>query len=93
MLNKTRKNGMDMIWSDYGPHYVKVRKMCMLELFSIKRVEMLRPIREDEVTAMVESIYNDCTRPGNKLNNLICFFFYILLTYLNVLMWIVYGRE
>ncbi|XP_028104401.1 cytochrome P450 98A2-like [Camellia sinensis] len=58
------RDGKDLIWADYGPHYVKVRKVCNLELFTPKRLEALRPIREDEVTAMVESIFNDSTNPG-----------------------------
>ena len=58
------RDGQDLIWADYGAHYVKVRKVCMVELFSPKRLEALRPIREDEVTAMVHSIYNDCTAQG-----------------------------
>jgi coumaroylquinate(coumaroylshikimate) 3'-monooxygenase len=65
-IAKFSKNGMDLIWSDYGPHYVKVRKLCTLELFSMKRLDALRPIREDEVTAMVESIFKDCVKPENK---------------------------
>ncbi|PIN19643.1 Cytochrome P450 CYP2 subfamily [Handroanthus impetiginosus] len=65
-IAKFSKNGMDLIWSDYGPHYVKVRKLCTLELFSMKRLEGLKPIREDEVTAMVESIFKDCIEPENK---------------------------
>ncbi|KAL0455720.1 UNVERIFIED_CONTAM: cytochrome [Sesamum latifolium] len=59
------RDGQDLIWADYGPHYVKVRKVCTVELFSPKRLEALRPIREDEVTAMVESIYKDFTAPDN----------------------------
>ncbi|CAI0554868.1 unnamed protein product [Linum tenue] len=51
---KFSRDGQDLIWADYGPHYVKVRKVCTLELFTPKRLEGLRPIREDEVTAMVE---------------------------------------
>ncbi|CAK8543021.1 unnamed protein product [Lathyrus sativus] len=62
---KFSRDGKDLIWADYGPHYVKVRKVCTLELFSPKRIEALRPIREDEVTAMVESIFNDSTNPEN----------------------------
>ncbi|XP_020219547.1 cytochrome P450 98A2 [Cajanus cajan] len=62
---KFSRDGKDLIWADYGPHYVKVRKVCTLELFSPKRLEALRPIREDEVTAMVESIYHDCTHSEN----------------------------
>ncbi|KAK6125186.1 hypothetical protein DH2020_041072 [Rehmannia glutinosa] len=64
-IAKFSKNGMDLIWSDYGPHYVKVRKLCTLELFSMKRIDALRPIREDEVTAMVESIFKDCVKPAD----------------------------
>nr|WGU11329.1 p-coumarate 3-hydroxylase [Crinum x powellii] len=56
------REGKDLIWADYGPHYVKVRKVCNLELFSPKRLEGLRPIREDEVTAMVESVFKECAR-------------------------------
>ncbi|PHT63430.1 RuvB-like 2 [Capsicum annuum] len=56
---------MDLIWAEYGPHYVKVRKLCNLELFTPKRLEALRPIREDEVTAMVGNIYKDCTKSGD----------------------------
>lgn len=60
---KVVKDGKDLIWADYGPHYVKVRKVCTMELFSPKSIEALRPIREDEVRAMVESIFKDCTNP------------------------------
>ncbi|KAJ7976546.1 putative Cytochrome P450 [Quillaja saponaria] len=62
---KFSRDGKDLIWADYGPHYVKVRKVCTVELFSPKRLESLRPIREDEVTAMVQSLFKDCTNPDN----------------------------
>ncbi|XP_057807972.1 cytochrome P450 98A2-like [Salvia miltiorrhiza] len=63
---KLSRDGQDLIWADYGPHYVKVRKVCTVVLFSPKRLELLRPIREDEITAMVESIYNDSTASSGK---------------------------
>ncbi|XP_065852091.1 cytochrome P450 98A2 [Euphorbia lathyris] len=65
------RDGKDLIWADYGPHYVKVRKVCTLELFTPKRLEALRPIREDEVTAMVESIFLDCTKPESNGKSLL----------------------
>ncbi|KAJ4750931.1 Cytochrome P450 [Rhynchospora pubera] len=65
------RGGKDLIWADYGPHYVKVRKLCNLELFSPRRLELLRPIREDEVTAMVESIFRACTKPGKEGKSLV----------------------
>ncbi|KAK4802719.1 hypothetical protein SAY86_000922 [Trapa natans] len=64
---KFSRDGKDLIWADYGPHYVKVRRFCTMELFSPKRLEALRPIREDEVTAMVESIFKDCTNSGKSM--------------------------
>lgn len=70
------RDGKDLIWADYGPHYVKVRKVCTLELFSPKRLEALRPIREDEVTAMIECVFKDCTNPGtfpNSDGSCLCF--------------------
>ncbi|MBA0734646.1 hypothetical protein Gogos_018546 [Gossypium gossypioides] len=68
---KFSRDGKDLIWADYGPHYVKVRKVCTLELFSPKRLEALRPIREDEVTAMVESIFLHCSNPENQGRSLV----------------------
>jgi coumaroylquinate(coumaroylshikimate) 3'-monooxygenase len=59
------RGGKDLIWADYGAHYIKVRKLCNLELFTPRRLEALRPIREDEVTAMVESVHRAVTAPGN----------------------------
>ncbi|XP_062224060.1 cytochrome P450 98A1-like isoform X1 [Phragmites australis] len=60
------RGGQDLIWADYGPHYIKVRKLCNLELFTPRRLEALRPIREDEVTAMVESVHTAVTAPGKE---------------------------
>ncbi|KAJ1285844.1 hypothetical protein BS78_03G309100 [Paspalum vaginatum] len=60
------RGGQDLIWADYGAHYIKVRKLCNLELFTPRRLEALRPIREDEVTAMVESVYKTVTAHGNE---------------------------
>lgn len=70
--NRTRaanlfsRNGQDLIWADYGPHYVKVRKVCTLELFTPRRLEALRPLREEEVAAMVETIFKDCGGKGGE---------------------------
>ena len=58
------RDGNDLVWANYGPHYVKVRKVCTIELFTPKRLEALKPIREDEVTSMVQSIFKDITNPG-----------------------------
>ncbi|KAA8540957.1 hypothetical protein F0562_024905 [Nyssa sinensis] len=64
-LARVTKDGNDLTWADYGPHYVKLRKVCTLELFSTKSIKVLSFIREDEVTNMVESIFRDCTEPSS----------------------------
>ncbi|CAN8234800.1 unnamed protein product [Cochlearia groenlandica] len=53
------QTGTDLVWSDYSPHYVKLRKLCTLELFSLKSIETFRSLREMEAREMVESIYKD----------------------------------
>ncbi|KAK4842981.1 hypothetical protein QYF36_002327 [Acer negundo] len=65
-LTLSFKNGQDLVWADYGSHYVKVSKVCTLELFSPKSIEALRPIREDEVRNMIESIYKDLNNPDHQ---------------------------
>ncbi|KAM1011795.1 hypothetical protein ACFX13_047862 [Malus domestica] len=45
-----------------GGSSANARKVCTLELFSAKRLEDLKPIRKDKVTAMVESIFNHYTK-------------------------------
>lgn len=52
-------SGNDLVWSDYSPHYVKLRKLCTLELFSFKSIENFRSLREMEVRSMVVSIFKD----------------------------------
>ena len=67
----TTRDGMDLIWADYGPHFLKARKVCILELFSPKRIEALRPIREDEVGRMVKSISGFCSSDRNHGKSLV----------------------
>jgi coumaroylquinate(coumaroylshikimate) 3'-monooxygenase len=81
-LARFSRGGEDLIWADYGPHYVKLRKVSTLELFSAKRLEELRPIREDEVSFMAESIFKDCTNPGMPYSSIN--FSYVLSFFLSI---------
>ena len=66
----TRDDGNDWVWANYGPHHVKVRKACTMELLTPKRLEALKPIREDEViTFVVQSIFKDIINPGTYLSH------------------------
>ncbi|KAK9925993.1 hypothetical protein M0R45_023249 [Rubus argutus] len=45
------------------PHYINLRKVSVLKLFSTKSLETYRHIRADEVRVMVKFIFKDCTSP------------------------------
>nr|AAM66087.1 putative cytochrome P450 [Arabidopsis thaliana] len=58
-IARMTQTGTDLVWSDYSPHYVKLRKLCTLELFSLKSIENFRSLREMEARSMVVSILKD----------------------------------
>ncbi|KAF7848359.1 hypothetical protein BT93_L2068 [Corymbia citriodora subsp. variegata] len=47
---------LDMAFIKYGGYWRELKKLCMLELFSVQRVQSFRYIREHEVASMVELI-------------------------------------
>ncbi|KAL0004374.1 hypothetical protein SO802_011935 [Lithocarpus litseifolius] len=51
-------NYRDMAFSPYGNYWREIRKICVLELFSVKRVQSYQFIREEEVALFVDSISN-----------------------------------
>lgn len=58
-LSGTRRlsyNYLDISFSPYGHHWREVRKICVLELFSAKRVQSFQGIREQEVGLLLNSI-------------------------------------
>ncbi|KAJ8427199.1 hypothetical protein Cgig2_011775 [Carnegiea gigantea] len=46
----------DIALAPYGEYWRQVRKIAMLELFTAKRVQSFRPIREEEVANLVKSM-------------------------------------
>ncbi|XP_010256342.1 PREDICTED: cytochrome P450 71A1-like [Nelumbo nucifera] len=53
---KLSYNGSDLAFAPYGDHWREVKKICTLELFSAKRVQSFRFIREEEISLLVKSI-------------------------------------
>ncbi|RZR87799.1 hypothetical protein BHM03_00015287 [Ensete ventricosum] len=54
----TTYNYSDITWSPYGPYWRQARKMCLLELFSAKRLESYEYIRVEEVRALLRDLFN-----------------------------------
>ncbi|KAG9447251.1 hypothetical protein H6P81_013379 [Aristolochia fimbriata] len=46
----------DMVFAPYGEYWRQVRKLCTLELLSLKRAQSFRAVREEEVALLLDSI-------------------------------------
>ena len=55
----------DIGFAPYGEYWRQVRKIAMMELFTAKRVQSFRPIREEEVANLVMSL---ATEQGSVVN-------------------------
>lgn len=53
----TTYNYSDITWSPYGPYWRQARKMCLMELFSVKRLESYEYIRREEMNALLRGLY------------------------------------
>ncbi|BFG16290.1 hypothetical protein CerSpe_025640 [Prunus speciosa] len=49
-------NYLDVAFAPYGEYWREIRKICVLELFSVKRVQSYWSVREEEVAKLVNSI-------------------------------------
>ncbi|KAK4781157.1 hypothetical protein SAY87_017263 [Trapa incisa] len=53
----TTYNYSDITWSQYGPYWRQARKICIVELFSAKRLESYECIRVEEMKAFLRGLY------------------------------------
>jgi len=58
----TTYNYSDITWSPYGEYFRLARKVCLMELFSAKRLESFEYIRVEEVARMLGSVFETCQR-------------------------------
>eukprot|EP01018_Ginkgo_biloba_P006515 Gb_15955 [translate_table: standard] len=52
-------NENSLIFSQYGPRWRMLRKLCNTHLFNAKRLEALQHLRRDQVFRMVQHIYEE----------------------------------
>ncbi|KAL7249828.1 hypothetical protein ACSBR1_011913 [Camellia fascicularis] len=57
-------------FAPYGEYWRQMRRICVLELLSIKRVQSFHFVREEEVATMIEKIRNNTSLDGgaNSVN-------------------------
>ncbi|CAN4090821.1 unnamed protein product [Withania somnifera] len=65
---KLSYNGREIIFAPYSDYWREMRKICVLHLFSLKKVQSFRPIREDEVSRMIKKISQQAAT--SKITNL-----------------------
>nr|CAA65580.1 cytochrome P450 [Nicotiana tabacum] len=59
----TTYNYSNITWSAYGPYWRQARKMCLMELFTAKRLESLEYIRTEELQSLLHDLYNLTGKP------------------------------
>ncbi|KAF3438687.1 hypothetical protein FNV43_RR21451 [Rhamnella rubrinervis] len=60
-------NGNDVCFAPYGEYWRQARKISVVELLSIKKVQEFQFARDEEVAAMVDRIQNACVN-GSTIN-------------------------
>ncbi|XP_026377939.1 cytochrome P450 71A1-like, partial [Papaver somniferum] len=51
----------DIAFAPYGEYWRQVKKICVLELLSAKRVHCFKNLREEEVDAVIQKISSSCS--------------------------------
>nr|AWX67427.1 flavonoid 3'-hydroxylase 6 [Salvia miltiorrhiza] len=59
----TTYNYSDITWSPYGPYWRQARKMCLMELFSARRLESYEYIRAEEMNSLLKELFGLSGRP------------------------------
>eukprot|EP01018_Ginkgo_biloba_P005178 Gb_41167 [translate_table: standard] len=61
-------NCKDMSFAPYGPYWWNVKKICMHELLSPKMIESFRSVREEEVSLLLHSLWQESAHGTKPVN-------------------------
>uniref|UniRef100_A0A803NYB1 Uncharacterized protein n=1 Tax=Cannabis sativa TaxID=3483 RepID=A0A803NYB1_CANSA len=59
----TTYNYSDITWSPYGPYWRQARKMCLMELFSVRRLDSYEYIRKEEMNSLLKGLNESAEKP------------------------------
>ncbi|WCJ41989.1 cytochrome P450 family 71 subfamily B polypeptide 35 [Euphorbia peplus] len=58
-------NYSDIAFAPYGDYWRQIRKICTVELLTVKRVGSFRPVREEQVSKLIRAISSSAESPIN----------------------------
>lgn len=58
----------DLGFAPYGDYWRQMRKICVLELLTARRIESFQWLREEEVSAMIRSIWQESQKGAKPVN-------------------------
>ncbi|KAJ3675458.1 hypothetical protein LUZ60_004500 [Juncus effusus] len=61
-------NGKGLVFTPYGEYWQQLRKICILELLSPRRVRSFRSIREEESQTLIQSILSSSNNVNKAVN-------------------------
>ncbi|KAK1370663.1 4-hydroxyphenylacetaldehyde oxime monooxygenase [Heracleum sosnowskyi] len=65
-MRKLSYNQKDISFSPYGDYWREMRKLCVIELFTVKRVRSFQHVRDREIAKFVNIISQEALDPNNK---------------------------
>lgn len=67
----TTFNYSNITWSQYGPYWRQLRKICLMELFTAKRLNSYEYIRVEETMLFLRNLYESSGKPIILKDNLL----------------------
>ncbi|KAK1370673.1 Cytochrome P450, family 71, subfamily B, polypeptide 2 [Heracleum sosnowskyi] len=69
-MRKLSYNRKDISFSPYGDYWREMRKLCVIELFNVKRVRSFQHVRDREIAKFVNILSEEALDPNNNFIHL-----------------------